>query len=100
MPHPNLNTPDAVGPIRNPDARRVCTLSGIATAQEKIVTLRQLSNGLDISIRELDSQRRAENIAEKALLVARFTKATCDAFLSMGAALSKAFLPQPASKQI
>ena len=99
MAQPDLNTPNAVGPIRNRDARRVCSLSSIATAQGSLVTFRELRKGLDIAIAELEKQRSKEKIVNNALLVVRFTKATCDAFLGLAATAAKSFLPEPVSKQ-
>jgi hypothetical protein len=95
-----VSTPDSVGPIRDRDANRVCDLAGIAAEREKVVTLRQLRDGLDISIRELESQRRKDQIINKALLVAKFTKATCDAFISMAGALGKVVLPKAAGEGV
>src|SRR4051812_43221235 len=100
MANDHLRTPDAVGPIRDPNARRVCNLNGIAIEQEKLISLRKLRDGLDMSIRELEAQRRNEEMVNKAFMVARFTKATCDAFLGVGAALAKGFLGEKTSKPI
>ena len=100
MAQPNSITPDAVGPIQDPDARRVCSLAGIETARQKVFTLRQLRDGLDVSIRELEGQRRKDKIINNALIVARFTKATCDAFISMAGALGKAVLPRLAGDKV
>lgn len=80
------------GPIRDPEAARVCALHGITAAQQ-LVTLRQLRGALETSIRQLENERRTERFADQGLLVARFTKATCDAFLGMAATLAKAALP-------
>jgi hypothetical protein len=100
MAQPDLFTSDTIGPIRDPDARRVCSLAGIDTERQKLLTLRQLRDGLNISIQELESQRRKDRIINRALVVARFTKATCDAFISMAGALGKAVLPGPAGEQV
>lgn len=88
----------ARGPIRAPNAARVCGLHGIAGAQQQLVTLRQLRCGLDTSISELESEHRATQFAERGLLVARFTKATCDAFLGMASSLAEAVLPSAVAK--
>jgi hypothetical protein len=80
-------TTDVVGPIQNPDARRVCSLAGIETERQKLFTLRQLRDGLDMAIRELENQGREEKSRNRYMLVLRFTKATCDAFISMAGAL-------------
>ncbi len=99
MAQPDTRSPQAVGPIRDPEARRVCTLSGIALAQQKVVEIKNLREGLDRCIRDLENQKRTEQIAKKALLVARFTKASCDTFLGIAAALSKVLLPKGVGKQ-
>ena len=52
-----------------------------------MVSLQQLGDTLDHSIRELEHERRKEQITEKAFLVVRFTKASCDAFISIAADL-------------
>ena len=98
MGQPDFFTTDAVRPIQDPDARRVCSLAGIDTARQKVFTLRQLRDGLNLSIGELERQRRKEKIINNVFLVARFTKATCDAFISMAGALGSAFLPEAAGK--
>jgi hypothetical protein len=100
MAQPNSFPPDTVGPIQDPDARRVCSLAGLETARQKVFTLRQLRDGLDISIKDLEAQRRKDKIINTALVVARFTKATCDAFISMAGALGKAVLPKPAGEEV
>jgi hypothetical protein len=98
MAMPDVYTPDSVGPIRDINARRVCTLSGIAAAQDQLVSFRKLRDGLDMTIRELDGQQREDRMIHKALLVTRFTKATCDAFLGMAAGFAKVLLPKGAGK--
>ena len=100
MPTPNLLTPAALGPIKNQDAGRVCSLANISSAGKKLVTWRELKRGLDMSISELESQRSKEQIVNKALLVARFTKATCDAFIEMAAEMTKVVLPKAAAKKV
>lgn len=100
MAQPNLFTRDTVGPIQDSETRRVCSLASIETERQKVFTLRQLRDGLNISIRELEDQRRKDKIVNKALVVARFTKATCDAFISMAGALGKAVLPGAAGDQV
>jgi hypothetical protein len=39
----------------------------------------------------LEAQRRKDQVVNKALLVARFTKASCDAFISLAADMATAF---------
>lgn len=100
MAQPDISAPDTVGPISDPEARRVCSLAGIETARKKVFTLRQLRDGLDISIKDLEAQRRKDQIVNRALMVARFTKATCDTFISMAGALGKAFMPKVAGDKV
>jgi hypothetical protein len=94
-----VSTPDTAGPIRDPNARRVCSLAGINDARQKVITLRQLRDAVDISIRELESERQKEAIIDKALLVARLTKATCDTFIAMAGALAKVAMPGKAGEE-
>ena len=91
--------PHAASHIRDADARRVCTLHGMAAAQQKVVALQQLRASLDTVIRELEGQRRWEHIVHRAKAVTLFTKATCDAFIGIAAALSKVVLPDTVSKK-
>jgi hypothetical protein len=91
-------SPDSAGPIRNKDVVRICTLASIATAEQKLTTLRQLKRGLDMAIADLDKQKRAEQIANKGLLVARFAKATCDSFVALAAEMAEVVLPEAAAK--
>ncbi len=86
-------TADSAGPIRDPEARRVCSLAGIETARARVTTLKNLRDGLDISIKELENQRKKDKVVNKALMVARFTKATCDAFIGMAGTIAKAVIP-------
>ena len=94
MTQPAHNSSHAAGPIRDPNARRVCGLTGITAAKDRLVSLRALRDGLELSLRELENQRRKDQITTKSLLVARFTKASCDAFLEMIATASKLVLPK------
>jgi hypothetical protein len=98
MTQPALKSPNAVGPIRDRNARRVCGLTGITAGQDRLVSLRALRDGLELSLRELENQRRKDQIVTKALLVARFTKASCDAFLEMAATASTLILPKAAAE--
>jgi hypothetical protein len=80
--------------IRDPNAARICNLAGISAAQKKIVALSQVRDGLIISMRELESQKRKNDIVAKTLVALKFTKASCDAFIGLAAELSKAVLPE------
>lgn len=66
-------------------------------APNRLVTLRQLHAMLEASIRDLEAEHRKEELVEQAFLVARFTKATCDAFIGMAAGMAEA-LGLPAAK--
>lgn len=94
-----LNTADALGPIRDRDAIRVCSLSGILDAKAKVVSLEKLRDGLEISIHDLERQRSRDQMLNKALLVARFTKASCDAFLSLASDLASVLGGKVGAKQ-
>lgn len=89
MAESQFNTPDAIGPIRDRDVYRVCGLSGLVAAKQKVVSLQKLRDGLEISIRDLERQRNREQMLNKGLMVLRFTKATSDAFISIAADLAK-----------
>lgn len=91
-------TLQGAGPIRDYEAARVCSLSGIGIAKGKLTTLQQLRDGLNISIQTLDAEQRTDHLNRRALLVLRFTKASCDAFISMAKSLSEVLLPESASK--
>jgi hypothetical protein len=92
-------SPDSLGPIRSHDAVRVCHLTGIAAAEQKLTTLRQLKHGLDLAIADLDRQKRAEQIGNKGLLVARFTRLACDTFVELAAEMATVVLPEAVAKQ-
>src|SRR5690348_7064042 len=91
MAQPSGNARD-LGPIRTSEGQRICTAAGVNTAQARIVTLSQLQDSLEITITELENERKKEKIIEKAYMVARVTKATCDAFIDMAATLAS-FVP-------
>lgn len=74
--------------VRDATARQVCSLAGISVARERLNTFRELKAGIDVSLRQLESERTWAQRANKALLVLKFTKATCDAFIGMAAELS------------
>jgi hypothetical protein len=85
--------------IIDPSAARVCNAAGIIKYKKKLVALQELRAGLDITVSELEAQRKKDQIVAKALMVARFTKATCDAFIGMAASLSQVFLPKAVADQ-
>jgi len=76
------------GPILNRDTVRMCTLAGISQAKNSLIELRKLKQVIDSGLRELDAQRQHEKLVTKMFVVLSFTKATCDAFISMAAELS------------
>jgi hypothetical protein len=84
--------------IVEPNAVRVCNAAGLWKANDQMATFRELRTGLDISLRELESERRRAELVDKALMVARFTRATADAFIVMTAALVKVVTPKAAAQ--
>lgn len=85
-------------PVVEPNAVRVCNAAGLWKASGQLATFRELRSGLDISLRELESERKRAELVDKALMVARFTRATADAFIAMTAALVKVVTPKAASQ--
>jgi len=81
------------GAIRDKEAARVCGLHNISSKQQQLVTLRQLREALQTAIHELERERQHEQFVNRAFMVLRFTKATCDAFLGMAETFVGAFLP-------
>lgn len=87
-------TPKKVkGPVRDPEAARVCGLHRISVKQQQLVTLRQLREALQTAIHELEREHENEQLVNRAFMVVRFTKATCDAFIGMAATFFETFLP-------
>src|SRR3954470_9227505 len=84
-------------PVQDPNAARVCGLHRISAKQQQLVTLRQLRAALDTSIHELEREHQKEHLVNRAFLVIRFSKATCDAFLGMAQTFIETFVP--ASKE-
>ncbi|CAH1678234.1 hypothetical protein BOSEA31B_14673 [Hyphomicrobiales bacterium] len=89
-----------IRPIVDPRALRICNAAGLWKANKQLASLRELRSGLDISLRELEGERKKAEIVNKALMVARFTRATADAFISMTSALAKVVLPKVAADGI
>jgi hypothetical protein len=58
-----------------------------------------LRDGLEISIQDLEMEKRKEEMLNKGLLVLRFTKASCDAFISMAADFLSVIGGEVAKKQ-
>src|ERR1043166_480224 len=81
------------GPIRDPEAARVCGLHDISAKQRQLVTLRQLQGALQTSIHELEREHQHEHFVNRAFMVLRFTKATCDAFIGMAQTFVETFIP-------
>lgn len=81
-------------PIVEPNAVRLCNAAGLWKASRHLATLGELRSGLDISLRELEGERKQAEFVNKALMVARFTRATADAFVVMTAALVKVVMPK------
>jgi len=79
------------GPIQDPNAARILNKHGIHGDPQQLITWRQMRHVLESSIKELEKEHRKEHIIDQALLVARITKATCDAFLGMVTAVAGVF---------
>ncbi len=79
------------GPVRDPHARKILAKHGIHGAAQQLITLRQLRQVLQSSMEDLQKEHRKEQIVDNAFLVARITKATCDAFLGMVTAVADVF---------
>src|SRR6476619_2529550 len=77
-----------IRPIGDPDGVRVCTLAGIAQAQDELVELSKVKTGLDIALRDLESQGKKDLSVVRAFMVLKWTKMTCDAFIGMAAVFS------------
>jgi hypothetical protein len=84
------------GPVRDPQAARVCGLHHISNKQEQLVTLHQLRAALQTAIHELEREHQHEHMVNRAFMVLRFTKATCDAFIGMAATFAETFVPASA----
>ena len=80
--------PYETGPIRDPAAARICSLAGLNRAYRGLVTLRELDRGTELALQEIEAAKTRAELVDKALVVARFTKATCDAFIGLAAELS------------
>jgi hypothetical protein len=78
----------ATGPVRDKNGARICSLAGIDAARNGIVTLRELDRGTELALQEVEAAKTKAQFYDKALMVARFTKATCDAFINLAATLS------------
>jgi hypothetical protein len=90
---PSQPSQDVKGPIRDKNAARVCGLNRISSKQEQLVTLRQLRGALETAIHDLEREHDQEKVVNRAFLVVRFTKATCDAFLGMAQTFVETFVP-------
>lgn len=67
-------------PFNSPDLRRVCGLSGVQgkISSQKLVTLKELEKGLMHAIQEADAALNEEVFWTRALVAAKFVKATAD----------------------
>ena len=89
-----VNMPRAHGPVKDREASRTCQLAAVGSARQQLATLREIGRGLDISLRDLERQRNTADMYAKGLLVAQFTRATCEAFLGMAAGLAQIAFPE------
>src|SRR5450631_488474 len=99
MSQPDVATAEIFGPVKDPNAARVCSLNGIGATRERLATLQQLLDGIEMSIRELERERKRDQSNDRALLVLRFTKATCDGFIGLASAISTAVLGKKVGEQ-
>lgn len=94
----DLNSPNAYH-IRDKHSIRVCNLAGIKLAGEQRLKLENLQRGLNQSLAEFEVEKKRAEFGVRALMVARFTRASCDAFIGIAAALSEAVLPEGVAKE-
>lgn len=87
MSGPHSSTVTGLRPIKA-DGGRVCSLAGIAQAEDKVVELSKVQAGLDIAIRDLEAQGKKDLTTARVFMVLKWTKLTCDAFIGMAAVLS------------
>ena len=73
-------------------------MTGLESAQKAVFNFRQLRDGLDKAINELESEKQTDLLVRRLYLVARFTRATCDAFISMAGTLGALLLPGKAGE--
>ncbi len=75
-------------PIRDSAGARVCTLAGIGQAEDQLVELTKVKAGLDIALRDLETQGKKDLSVARVFMVLKWTKLTCDAFIGMAAVFS------------
>ena len=80
------------------DGQHACAVAGVDATRDKIVTLQQLKDGLDEAIVQLEREQDRYRFVNKTLLVASFTKATCDAFLGLAEGMTAVFLGKAGSE--
>lgn len=83
-----LSTSSGVGIVLDSNSVRMCNLAGVTRAQNSVVELKKLKDGLELAIRDVDAQARYDLKVERVFMVLRWTKATCDSFLAMAAEFS------------
>lgn len=74
-------------------ARMSCDRATVKVMKNKLITYRDLRQGLIASREEFDRSTEWEDAANAGLMALQWTKASCDAFISMAAAASSALLP-------
>src|SRR5882762_8001143 len=89
----------ATGPVRDRAAAQICTLAGISFSREKLIKLTELKRCIELSLRELDQEARRDAILNKSIVLLRFTKATCDAFIGLAAEFSSLLLPKAVAQE-
>ncbi|MFL5296486.1 MAG: hypothetical protein ACJ798_08915 [Phenylobacterium sp.] len=74
--------------MTDPRLGKVCDLAGISRATERLATFQQLKKGIDLALADVDKSRKRAELLNSLIALTKFTRATCDAFISMAAALS------------
>lgn len=75
-------------------ARMSCTRATVKNIRNKLVTYRDLREGLKVSREEFDKSKKWEDAANAGLMAARWVKASCDAFISMTASALSVAVPE------
>lgn len=70
-----------------------CERATVTAMNNNLVTFLNLRDGLVASRQEFERATSSEDTMNAGLMALRWTKATCDAFLSMTAAASSVLLP-------
>lgn len=72
--------------MSSPVARRSCSAASVTAMRGKLVTFRDLQKGLQVAKQEFERATKWEDTINAGLMVTRWVRASCDAFLGMTAA--------------